>query len=283
MDPAFCGGKEYTYLNRFCGPRPGFGGRMQYLGASNVQELHEKVRNWSIRKTKADVLKDLPDRVYTPVLLDCQVSESYREAETKILSMQGVNTGLLQERLSALTASAYDMKKDALIQWASEFLEDSEEKLVLFGWHTAALDHLEAHFGNACVRVSGGVSQRDKEAAVARFRKDALCRVFIGQIASAGVGIDGLQEVCSNVAFAEATWSWSLIDQATSRLHRMGQKNSVTVYYLMAPDTIDEVQVGVLEERRRMAASILDGKFNFEEDEEAAVIETIRKLKSPSR
>lgn len=283
MDLAFCGGKEFTYLNRYCAPRPGFGGRMTYTGASNVQELHEKVRNWSIRKTKADVLKDLPDRVYTPVLLDCQMSESYREAENKILSMQGVNTGLLQERLSALTASAYDLKKDALIQWVSEFLEDSDEKLTLFGWHTASLDHLEAHFGKACVRVSGGVSQKDKEAAVSRFRKDASCRVFIGQIASAGVGIDGLQDVCSNVAFAEATWSWSLIDQATSRLHRMGQKNSVTVYYLMAPDTIDEVQVAVLEDRRRMAASILDGKFDFSEDEEAAVLDTIKKLKSPVR
>lgn len=56
-----------AYMNRYCAPKPGFGGRMTYTGATNIEELHEKVREVSIRKTKADVLKDLPDRVYIPV------------------------------------------------------------------------------------------------------------------------------------------------------------------------------------------------------------------------
>lgn len=280
MDPTFCGGKEYYYLNRFCQPKPGFGGRMTYVGASNVEELHEKVREWSLRKTKGDVLKDLPDRVYTPVFLDCQVSQEYRDAEARILSMQGTNTGLLQERLTALTASAYDMKKDALIAWVADFLEDTDEKIILWVWHRAAMDHLEAHFGRSCVRVSGGVSLAGKDEAVQRFIKDKTCRVFIGQIASAGTGIDGLQTVCSTMAFAETCWSWSLIDQASSRCHRIGQKDCVNVYYLMAPESIDEIQVNVLETRRRTAATILDGKTDFSEDAESGVIEGLKLLKT---
>lgn len=279
LDPAFCNGKEFTFLNRFCQPKPGFGGRMTYAGASNVEELHERVRTWSLRKTKGDVLKDLPDRVYTPVFLDCEVSKEYREAEARILSMQGTNTALLQERLTALTASAYDMKKESVISWVADFLESTDEKLVLWSWHRAAMDHLEAHFGKACVRVSGGISQGAKDAAIQRFTKDATCRVFIGQIASAGVGIDGLQKVCSTQAFVETCWSWSLVDQATSRLHRIGQHDSVGVYYLMAPDSIDEIQVSVLESRRRTAATILDGKTDFSEDAESGVLEGLKLLK----
>ena len=69
-----------------------------------------------------------------------------------------------------------------------------------------------------------------------------------------------------------------MIDQAESRLHRMGQKDSVNVYHLIAPGTIDEVMEGVLEGRRKTSALILDGKDEMEPDESIlAKIRAIRK------
>ena len=260
LDPGFCGGKEWTYMNRYCAPKPGFGGRMTYTGASNVEELHEKVREVSIRKTKADVLKDLPDRVYIPVLMDCEMSEEYQEAENKILTMQGHNPSLVRERLASLTASAYLLKEKAVLDWIGDFLDNSDEKLVVFCWHRAVMDSIEMHLGKRCVRVSGGVSKEAKEAACQRFRENATCRVFLGQIASAGVGIDGLQDVSSNMAFVELSWSPADLDQAESRLHRLGQKESITIYHLLAVGTIDEVMEETVSDRMNTVTKIVDGK-----------------------
>ena len=276
LDPGFCGGKEWTYMNRYCAPKPGFGGRMTYTGASNVEELHEKVREVSIRKTKADVLKDLPDRVYIPVLMDCEMSEEYQEAENKILTMQGHNPSLVRERLASLTASAYLLKEKAVLDWIGDFLDNSDEKLVVFCWHRAVMDSIEMHLGKRCVRVSGGVSKEAKEAACQRFRENATCRVFLGQIASAGVGIDGLQDVSSNMAFVELSWSPADLDQAESRLHRLGQKESITIYHLLAVGTIDEVMEETVSDRMNTVTKIVDGK---EVDKTESAITKLKALK----
>lgn len=271
--------KLWHFQQRYCDPRQGAYG-VTFNGATNAEELHEKIRPLGIRYTKFDVLKDLPDRVYTPVLMDCQVSTEYQEAQDKILALQGVSAKELREKLTALTASAFEEKKDAVLNWIGDFLETGE-KLVLFAWHTAVLDFLAAHFGKSCVRVSGGVSKTDRENAVSRFTKDPACRVFLGQTAAAGVGIDGLQEVCSNVAFMELCWSPALIDQAESRLHRMGQKSSVNVWYLLAPSTVDTMMLEALEQRKNSLATVIDGQTEFDEDE--SVLATVRKLEKEKK
>ena len=137
---------HWRYLNRYCDPKNN-GFSTTYKGSTNAEELHEKIRPLGVRYTKADVLKDLPDRVYTPVLMDCTMSDEYQEAQDRILGMQGHSPGQIRERLGALTASAFEMKKDAVINWIADFLETGE-KLVVFGWHIAVLDYLEMHLGN---------------------------------------------------------------------------------------------------------------------------------------
>lgn len=260
LDPGFCGGKEWTYLNRYCGPKPGFGGAMKFDGATNIEELHEKVREVSIRKTKADVLKDLPDRVYIPVLMDCEMTDEYREAEDKILTMQGHNPAMIRDRLTTLTASAYLLKEKAVLDWVADFLANSEEKLVVFAVHRAVVESLAMHLGRQSVQVYGGLTKEAKEAACQRFIKDPSCRVFIGNITSAGTGIDGLQAAASNMAFVELCWSPSELDQCESRLHRLGQHDSVTVYHLLADDTIDTVIEETVSNRLGVLTKIVDGR-----------------------
>lgn len=265
---------HWRFLNRYCDPK-NTGFSTTYKGSTNAEELHEKIRPLGIRYTKADVLKDLPDRVYTPVLMDCKMSDEYQEAQDRILSMQGHSPGQIRERLGVLTASAFEMKKEAVIDWIADFLETGE-KLVVFGWHIAVLDYLEMHLGRRCVRVSGGVSKDAREQAVRRFTQDEDCRVFLGNIQAAGVGIDGLQAVCSNVAFVELCWSPADLDQSESRLHRLGQKSSVNVYYLLANGTIDTVMAETLESRKNALRVVVDGKTETNEDE--SIVAMVRNL-----
>ena len=265
---------HFRYLYRYCDPKTsGFG--TTFKGSTNAEELHEKIRPLALRYTKFDVLKDLPDRVYNPVLMDCTVSKEYEEAQDRILGLQGYSPAQLRERLSALTASAFELKKESVIEWISEFLETGN-KLVVFGWHVAVLDYLEAHLGRQCVRVSGGVSKDARERAVYRFVNDAQCKVFLGNIQAAGVGIDGLQGVCSDVAFVELCWSPADLDQAESRLHRLGQRSSVTVHYLLASGTIDTVMAETLEARKNALRIVVDGKADANEDE--SIVGMLRNL-----
>jgi SWI/SNF-related matrix-associated actin-dependent regulator 1 of chromatin subfamily A len=270
---------RYKYLNRYCDPRPGFHG-MTYKGSTRPEELHEKIRALGIRYRKEDVLHDLPDRIYDTVLMDCVVTPEYREAQDKILALQGHSPGLLRERLAALSASAFTLKQEAVLNWISEFLATGE-KLVVFGWHTAVLDFLEVSLGAQVVRVSGGVSQAGREAAVSRFIKDDACRVFLGNTQAAGVGIDGLQGVCSNVAFVELCWSPADLDQAESRLHRLGQKSAVSVYYLLANNTIDTIMAEALDRRSSVLRMVVDG--NNEQDEDASIMAMLRKQRGDLR
>lgn len=265
---------HWRYLQRYCDPKNN-GFSTTYKGSTHAEELHEKIRPLGVRYTKADVLKDLPDRVYTPVLMDCTMSDEYQEAQDRILSMQGHSPGQIRERLGALTASAFEMKKEAVVDWIADFLETGE-KLVVFGWHIAVLDYLEMHLGKRCVRVSGGVSKEGREQAVRRFVNDDECKIFLGNIQAAGVGIDGLQAVCSNVAFVELCWSPADLDQAQSRLHRLGQKSSVNVYYLLANGTIDTVMAETLEARGNALRVVVDGKTETNEDE--SIVAMVRNL-----
>lgn len=258
---------QFRFQTRYCGPRPGFGGRIVYDGASHVEELHGYFRKLGIRYTKEQVLKDLPERIFNPVVMDCNVSDEYREAQERIMSLQGVSIGELNERLKALTASAFTEKQDAILEWLTEFLE-SGKKLVLFCWHVAVADFLEAHLGKQCVRAN----KKDREAVVTRFVKDPTCKVVLGNISALGTGVDGLQEVCSDVAFAECCWSPSDMDQASSRLHRSGQKGCVTVHMLIAPGTVDEVQLEALDTRGDSMSTIVDGKPMADEERVLAIL-----------
>ena len=83
---------------------------------------------------------------------------------------------------------------------------------------------------------------------------------MVCNIQSGGTGIDGFQNVCCNVAFAEFAETSTDMEQAEDRLHRGGQGRPVSVYYLIASGTIDEDMAEALDEKKKVLASVLDGK-----------------------
>jgi SWI/SNF-related matrix-associated actin-dependent regulator of chromatin subfamily A-like protein 1 len=94
--------------------------------------------------------------------------------------------------------------------------------------------------------------------AISSFSEKNDTRVFIGSMGAAGTGVDGLQNNCNTVVFAELDWTPSLVDQAESRLQRIGQKNSVWVYHIVANDSIDSRIVKLMMEKEAVAKEILD-------------------------
>ena len=232
---------------------------IKFDGARNVQELHARLVSVMLRRTKEEVMKDLPPKIIDVVPLEADTEQlaEYNNEEELIGSLEGIEA---RERLANLTRTAYLVKEKALLNWVRCFMESSE-KLLLFAWHRDVVDALYDSLKEYCpARIYGGVSLQEREHEKERFIKDESCRVMVCNIQSGGTGIDGFQTVCCNVAFAEFASTSTDMEQAMDRLHRGGQERPVNVYYLIAQGTIDEDMAEALDEKKRVLASVLDGK-----------------------
>jgi SWI/SNF-related matrix-associated actin-dependent regulator 1 of chromatin subfamily A len=105
---------------------------------------------------------------------------------------------------------------------------------------------------------------------VARFQEDPECRLIVCSLDAAGIGIT--LTAASNVAFLEMGWTPATHDQAEDRVHRIGQHNAVTAWYLLAADTIDERIAAVVERKRRLVRAASDGTPH---DDESALDELL--------
>ncbi len=257
---------RWKFYHRYCDPKfNGFG--WQFKGASHIEELHALVSQVMIRRMKSEVLKDLPPKIRTVIPLEVQKGSDgeYNSKLEEIKNNQFDSVFELKKKLESLKFSAFAMKKEMIVKWIRDFL-DSDEKLVVYAYHRSVIDFLYEEFKDISVKMYGGIGSKDREDAKSKFMNDDDIRLFIGNIISAGVGIDGLQNVCTNAVFVELIWSPFDHKQAEDRLHRMGQKGCVNIYYLVATETIEEDIIHVLDHKLRTITGIIDGKKTEDDD-----------------
>lgn len=148
-----------------------------------------------------------------------------------------------------------------IIDYAADFLDGSEEKLCIFGWHIDVLSFFEtglSRFGT--VVVNGKKSPQARQNALDDFINKPSVRVFIGNIQSAGTGLDGLQKVCSRCYLAEPDWVPAQNEQAVSRLDRLGQESAVNAEIFVAPGSISEKILVRALEKMNVIHRVLDAK-----------------------
>lgn len=146
-----------------------------------------------------------------------------------------------------------------IADYAADFLDGSDEKLCIFGWHIEVLDIFEnllSKYGTA--RIDGRKSANARQNAVDKFVSDAHTRVFIGNIQAAGTGLDGLQKVCSRCFLAEPDWVPAQNEQAVSRLDRIGQNEIVQAEIFVAPGSISEKILVKALEKMNVIHRVLD-------------------------
>ena len=156
--------------------------------------------------------------------------------------------------IEALKMTAARGKLGAVVRWAEDFLE-SGEKLVLFGWHREIVDALAERFG--APKITGDATAEDRQAAVDGFQGDPDTRLLVANVRAGGVGLT--LTAASNVAFCELGWTPAEHDQAEDRCHRLGQKDSVNAWYLLAEDTIESRIYALIEKKRRVVGAATEG------------------------
>lgn len=243
--------------------------RRGYATPGSRRKLHSRLRSSCfLRRRKADVLTQLPAKRRAVVPVPTSNAAEYRRAErdfVRWLSEQVDASGsgrIAPEaraealvKMSALRRLAARGKLDAALTWIADFAE-SGERLVVFAHHceiqAAVIERFEG-----CARIVGDDSMDEREANVRRFQEadgPSICVCSL-QVASHGFTLTA----AANVAFLELDWTPAKHDQAEDRVHRIGQAESVTAWYLLATETIDERIATLLAEKRDVVDSVTDG------------------------
>ena len=115
------------------------------------------------------------------------------------------------------------------------------DKLVVFTTHIEMIEALEDHFLSkdvGLVKIDGSVDMSKRDALIERFQTDPDCKLFMGNILAAGVGIT--LTAAFHVVVTELPYNPSDLEQGIDRLHRIGQENAVNAHIIIGSGTIDE-------------------------------------------
>ena len=274
----------FEYARHYCGAYKGRFG-WDTSGATNTDELFERLKTVMIRHKKADVLKDLPDKLYSYIPMEIDNAEEYRKAETAFIQYLRETKGEAAARkasnaehlakIEALKQICVRGKMNQAINWIKDFFENSDEKLVVFAVHKTTIDQLMTEFKDIAVKIDGSVSTENRDKAVQAFQNDPSARLFVGNIQAAGVGLT--LTAASSVVFLELDWVVGRHLQAEDRCHRIGQKNTVNIYYLLAANTIEQEMMTILSKKAKVIQAVLDGG---KEDDTTVFTELIERIQN---
>lgn len=256
--------KYFDFGRRFCDGYQGpFGWDM--TGSSHENELNVRLRSTlMIRRLKKDVLTDLPDKIYQviPVEVDKDAQKLVKR-ESDIVGLDRLRkTGLPPDsqigELSELRHKLALAKVAVAVSHIVEMLDGGVDKVVVFAYHSAVIKALmEGLKDYNPVKIDGDTPPgMARQRAVDTFQTKPECRVFVGQIIAAGVGIT--LTAASNVVFVESTWVSGDIAQAVDRCHRIGQKNSVLAQFLVIRDSLEEYMLRTVVDKQHTINRIVN-------------------------
>lgn len=142
-------------------------------------------------------------------------------------------------------------------------------KCVVFSQYTAMLDLIEHHLRGLGIPyggLKGDMSAGQRQQMIERFNSDADCRVFCASLLAGGVGID--LTAAGAVIHYDRWWNPAREEQATARVHRMGQQNVVQVFRLITMGTLEEKIHRLMTAKRELAASLI-------RDDEAGIVKQL--------
>lgn len=267
IDPTLFRVKTH-YMIRYCAAHHN-GFRWDTTGAANTDELHFILcASIMIRRRKEDVLKQLPTKRRVAITIDIDNRTEYATAEKEFITWLMKTDPRAADRAAkaeAVTKVSYLKhlcaagKLKATIEWVENFLTSTGNKLVVFNTFHTMTDGMRDHFADRCVALDGRTPANKRQAIVDAFNNDDKIRVFVGGLKSIGTGLN-LQSSCSDTLHAGIGWTPGEHDQAEDRVHRIGQTKHVCAYYLICNNTIEEPIARIIDNKRRVVRSILDGE-----------------------
>lgn len=260
----------YAFKQHYC-VYGGFGGH-EVIGYKNLGELQTQLGEIMLRRLKSEVL-DLPDKVFIDEYVEMtgKQEQIYKEVTAELrMNIDKIKTAAnpLAQLIRLRQATGYtgilssSIKESAKLDRMEELVEEATangQKVVIFSNWTQMTDIVcqrLRHYKPAV--ITGATQDEDRQRMVRTFQSDPNCKVIVGTIGAMGTGLTltaGTVEI-----FLDEPWTMAAKDQAVDRCHRIGAKSNVTIYTLLAKDTIDERIHELVQKKGAMSDALVDGK-----------------------
>ncbi|MDL2321124.1 DEAD/DEAH box helicase [Desulfosarcina sp. OttesenSCG-928-B08] len=243
------------------------------------RKLKKLIRPFILRRTKDQVLEALPER--TDVQLQVELSEAemafYEAVRRKALeNIEDENVPAENKRMQILAEImklrraccnarlvAPDMEiPSAKLETFGEIVDEllaNGHKALVFSQFTGHLDIIRTYVEKKKITyqyLDGATPQKEREKRVTAFQA-GKGDLFLISLRAGGVGLN--LTAADYVIHMDPWWNPAVEDQASDRVHRIGQTRPVTVYRLVARGTIEEKIIGLHQSKRAIADSLLDG------------------------
>lgn len=234
------------------GDQDGYGNVTQW---QNLDTLNTNMQVQTTRAIKREVMSELPAVTYTTIpyelapghmklyrrIAEERLVEFEDGREIDAISRQALEMALQQVIMNWSEFEGDPMKEPAALEIIEGVLDEigGDGKLAVVAnfqkTNRYLLDKLAKH---GVVAIYGEISPREKQSALREFVENPGCRCILLHPASAGLGIDGLQHVCSDMLIVEAPTTAPVFHQVVSRLDRDGQRNPVNCRVAVANGTV---------------------------------------------
>jgi len=269
-------GRDEAFHTRYVNPIE------QNLKSPRRRELSRLISPFTLRRLKATVLSELPPKIED--IRTCQLSEDqiklYRDAVANrghelvqllrkpkgsvpymhIFALLTLLKQICNHPATVETNSDnYDQFQSGKWELFKELLAesiDSGQKVVVYSQYLKMIRIMEKHLAQNDVDFATltGAS-RNRGEIIYRFNNDPACRVFVGSLKAGGTGIDLV--AASVVIHYDRWWNAAREDQATDRVHRIGQQRGVQVFKLVTEGTLEEKISAIIEKKKSLMNGVV--------------------------
>jgi superfamily II DNA or RNA helicase len=254
---------------------------MQENNREKRDELARLVKPFTLRRMKKSVLLELPQKIED--IRTCRLSEDQVRLYRQTIADKGQDVRRMLERsdsvpfihifaiLSLLKqicdhpalalktpdqAESYESGKWDLFREILDQALESGQKIVVYSQYVDMVRMVENHLKTLGVKgVSLTGATRNRGELIRRFNEDPDCRVFVGSLLAGGTGIDLVS--ASVVIHYDRWWNAAKEDQATDRVHRIGQRRGVQVFKLVTQGTLEEKIASMIEKKKDLMDSVV--------------------------
>jgi len=255
------------------------------LGYKNLDQLRENLKPVLLRRTRDQVLGELPPRT-TEIVRIAPTEEQLSIHATSMRVVASVvrkpylsEMDLLRLRQALLTCRmaadstflvnkeepSHSSKLERLEELLERLFAEKNRKVVLFSEWTTMLGLIEKILKRRkfqYVRLDGSVPQKKRQPLVHEFQTNPDCQLFI----TTNAGSTGLNlQAANTVINVDLPWNPAVLEQRIARAHRMGQKRPVQVYVLVTEETLEENLLVTLSSKKDLAMAALDVESDVDE------------------
>ena len=250
--------------------------KKKFIFNEDIETLKLLINPFILRRTKKEVITELPDKIEKKVFVDMTPKQSkvYKDYMKEVLYKLQSGSDNKIEIFSYLTKLRQICLDPSIIiedyeggsgkvKSALKLIKERDGKILLFSQFTSILDKLEEEFEGRDIKylhLDGSVPAKQRIQRVEEFNNDKSIKVFLISLKAGGTGLNLTS--ASTVIHFDPWWNPAVEDQATDRAHRIGQKNVVGVIKLIAKDTIEEKIITLQENKRMLIENVINSELS---------------------